>query len=128
MPTILVVDDDPRLIEVMSDFLAGLPEPPTVITAENGQDAVDAVRRDHPDLVMLDLNMPVMNGIDALKHIRELDPSLPVMLVTGADFRAASEGLRASVFAYIPKPFDLRYVGHLVGLALHTSGARAPRG
>jgi two-component system, NtrC family, response regulator AtoC len=123
---ILVVDDDPRLIELMSDFLKTLPNPPSVTVAENGQVALDAVKQERPDLVLLDLNMPVMNGLDALKHIRALDPSLPVVLVSGADCRTASEGLHTGVFAYIPKPFDLRYMAHLVGLALRTDSAPKP--
>src|SRR3989449_5969256 len=74
---VLVVDDELEFAILMNDVLATLPEPLNVEIAGNGRDAVEAVRRAAPDLVMLDVNMPVMNGLDALRHIRELDPKLP---------------------------------------------------
>jgi len=115
---VLVVDDELEFAILMNDGLATLPEPLNVEIAGNGRDAVEAVRRAAPDLVMLDANMPVMNGLDALRHIRELDPKLPVVLVTATDCHSIAEGLLVGVFGYLPKPIDLRYVAHLVDLAL----------
>jgi CheY-like chemotaxis protein len=117
---VLIVDDEPDFVALMAEFLAELPEPPSITVAHNGQAAVDAVRHDPPDLVLLDVNMPVMNGLEAFRHIRALDPMLPVVLVTGTDHRSASQGLTAGVFAYLPKPVDLRYVSCLVDLALRS--------
>jgi len=125
---VLVVDDEPAFVELMTDVLAGLPV--TVDVAENGREAVEAVRRDAPDVVMLDINLPVMSGLEALKHIRELDPTLPVLLVTATDYRSVSAGLSAGVFGYLPKPMDVHYVTQLVGLALRSRAddvARAGR-
>jgi len=89
---VLVVDDELEFAILMNDVLATLPEPLNVEIAGNGRDAVEAVRRAAPDLVMLDVNMPVMNGLDALRHIRELDPKLPVVLVTATDCHSIAEG------------------------------------
>jgi DNA-binding NtrC family response regulator len=115
---VLVVDDEPVFTQLMQDVLAGLPERVDVSTAANGQAAVEAVRRQAPDLVMLDINMPEMNGLDALKHIRALHPGLPVLMITGGDNRSASEALANGAFGYLPKPMDIRYLGHMVQLAL----------
>jgi len=126
---VLVVDDEPDFLVLMTDVLATLPEPLEVAVAGDGQAAVEAVRRDAPDLVLLDVNMPVMNGLDALKHIRQLDPQLPVLLVTATDCRSVSQGLSSGAFGYLPKPMDLRYVCHLVGLALRSrAGDSTPGG
>ncbi len=126
---VLIVDDEPDFVALMAEFLAELPDPPTITVAHNGQAAVEAVRHDPPDLVLLDVHMPVMSGLEALERIRALAPMLPVMLVTGTDCRAASRGLSAGVFAYLPKPVDLRYVCGLVDLALRgRAGHDAPAG
>ncbi len=126
---VLIVDDEPDFVALMAEFLAELPEPPTITVAHNGQAAVEAVRHDPPDLVLLDVHMPVMSGLEALEHIRALDPMLPVLLVTGTDCRSASQGLSSGVFAYLPKPVDLRYVCCLVDLALRSrAGHDAPTG
>lgn len=122
---VLVVDDEPAFVELMTDVLAGLPV--TVSVAGNGREAVEAVRRDAPDVVMLDVNLPVMNGVEALKQIRELDPKLPVLLVTATDYRSVSPGLSAGVFGYLPKPMDVHYVTQLVGLALRSRADDAAR-
>ncbi len=126
---VLIVDDEPDFVALMAEFLAELPDPPTITVVHNGRAAVEAVRHDPPDLVLLDVHMPVMSGLEALEHIRALDPMLPVLLVTGADCRSASQGLSAGVFAYVPKPVDLRYVCCLVDLALRSRASHdAPSG
>jgi CheY-like chemotaxis protein len=127
---VLVVDDEPDFAALMTDVLATLPERLEVAIAGNGQAAIEAVRRDAPDLVVLDVNMPVMNGLEALKHIHQMDPRLPVLLVTATDCRSVSQGLTTGAFGYLPKPMDIRYVGHLVGLALRSrdDDARAAAG
>src|SRR5260370_4235750 len=122
---VLRVDEGPDFAALMAEFTAELPDPHTITGAHNGRAAVEAVRHDPPDLVLLDVHMPVMSGLEALEHIRALDPMLPVLLVTGTDCRSASQGLSAGVFAYLPKPVDLRYVCCLVDLALRSRAAHA---
>jgi CheY-like chemotaxis protein len=115
---VLVVDDEPVFTELMRDVLAGLPERLDVSMAFNGHAAVEAVRQQPPDLVMLDINMPEMNGLDALRHIRALQPGVPVLMITGGDCESASVALANGAFGYLPKPMDVRYIGHMVQLAL----------
>ena len=76
------------------------------------------------DLILLDMHMPRMGGLELLKQIRGLGVNVPVIMVTAnADTRAAAEALSGGVFAYIPKPFDIRHLDHLVALAVSTGSS-----
>ena len=77
---VLVVDDSTTVRSLLSKVLSEAPGIEVVATAENGQAGVDAVRRQPPDLVILDVEMPVMDGISALREIRRLHPRLPVIM------------------------------------------------
>jgi CheY-like chemotaxis protein len=119
---ILIVDDDPDVVEVLRRLLEKLPFEYVVQTVSNGEDAIAALVVEAPDLVLLDINMPGMNGIEVLKHI---DRSIPVMVVSATTGSAPAEALKHGAFAYIPKPFDFVYVEQLVPLAL--TQRRAPK-
>src|SRR5438034_8473564 len=69
-----IVDDEPIIAELISDCLASSPEPLDVVKAGNGRAALEAVERTRPDLVLLDINMPVMDGLETLKRLRVLHP------------------------------------------------------
>lgn len=120
---VLIVDDEPFIVELIADCLAT--EPVDVVRAENGYAALEAVERDRPDLVMLDINMPVMDGLETLKLLRALYPKLPVLMITGSDGPSVAAALAAGAFGYLPKPMDLRYIRYLVSLALGTELADA---
>jgi two-component system OmpR family response regulator len=112
---ILIVDDDPEVVEVLRRFLEKSPEGYVVEVANNGEDAVAALVLEAPDLVLLDLNMPRMNGVEVLRHV---DRNIPVMIVSGNTDSMPAEALKLGAFAYIPKPVDFNYVEQLVPLAL----------
>lgn len=105
-PLVLVVDDDPdsRTLLEMALSMSGY----AVTTAVNGQDALVAARRQHPRVILLDIAMPVMDGI-TFRHQQLQDATLadiPVICVSGRhDAEHASNLMRAA--ACIPKPFDL---------------------
>src|SRR5437660_11929198 len=83
---ILIVDDEPEVLDMlMAYFLASRPE---VETAMTGTDALIIVAHQRPDVVLLDVKMPGLHGIEALNEIMELHPSIPLIIVPGPANRA----------------------------------------
>jgi DNA-binding response OmpR family regulator len=106
MKTILVVDDEPRIAALARDYLehAGF----SVITAASGSAALDAVRRQHPDLVVLDLGLPELDGLDVTREIRR-DSTLPIVMLTARDDELDKLlGLELGADDYLTKPFSPR--------------------
>ena len=104
---ILVVDDEPDLVDTIKRRLEY--NKWEVVTAADGQEAVDKASSDKPDLILLDIRMPLMNGHEALRHLRA-DPALhdiPVIMLTASsepsDIAAAS---CHNIAHYTTKPFD----------------------
>ena len=122
---LLIVDDEPLILEVLSEHFS--PEY-VVDTALNGADALGAILRARPDVVMLDINMPRMNGVQVLKDIKQIDDSIAVIMVTANEQVAmAAEALRNGAFGYVPKPFDFRYLDHMLATILDRLPQRGPK-
>jgi len=122
---LLIVDDEPAITEVLREHFRGRFDVETVF---NGQDALTAVVRQRPDLVFLDINMPRMSGVEVLKDIKKIDPSIAVLMVTANErTNVAAEAFQSGAFGYVPKPFDFRYLDHLVAAALDESSAKRRR-
>lgn len=79
-PTILVIDDEPLILLSISTLLSYRYE---VITAEDGVSGLTMFNESHPALVLLDINLPMMNGVEVLARIRETDRDVPVVVMTG---------------------------------------------
>lgn len=104
-PNILVADDDRVLLELLDKVLRKLGF--QVALAKNGKEAIDIVQKATPDVVLLDINMPGMDGIQALKEIKEQDADIEVVIITGyASLDSAVEALKYGVSDYLRKPFD----------------------
>lgn len=104
MNKILVVDDE---IAVRYAFTRAFSKDYQIITAENGNDAVKKVIEYNPDLVFMDIKMPGMNGIETLKKIKEINSTIPIILITAfADTDTAIEAMKEGAYEYITKPFD----------------------
>ena len=100
---IMVADDEEKYHRVLKMHLGKLGH--TLILANNGEEAVDLVADDEPDVVLLDVMMPIMNGIEACLRIREFS-SVPIIIVTAlADEANTVKGLLAGADDYITKPF-----------------------
>jgi DNA-binding NtrC family response regulator len=119
---LLFVDDEPLILEVLKEHFKAEYE---VETALNGADALGAILRARPDVVMLDINMPRMNGVEVLKDIKQIDESIAVIMVTANEqVQMAADALKNGAFGYVPKPFDFRYLNHMLATIFDQPGRR----
>src|SRR6202790_5641230 len=104
MKHILVVDDEARIAEIARDYLqrAGF----HVTTASNGADALTIARSRHPDLIVLDLGLPHMDGLDVTRALRKQSNVPIIMLTARVDERDKVIGLELGADDYVPKPFS----------------------
>jgi len=109
MGRILVVDDEINVIRLLQKFLAS--KNYDVCTAADGSTAINKVRELKPQIVLLDILMPGMNGMDTLREIKKLEPDTVVIMVTAvSDDELAKSSLRLGAFDYITKPINLDYL------------------
>ena len=113
--TVLVVDDDPHIRRMI---VAALRRDPRYrfVEAANGKEALDAMHNDHPDVVVLDLMMPVLSGWDVLaERSRSSELSeIPVIIVSASREPAIAEAVDRGICAFLPKPFDISALTALV--------------
>ena len=110
-----IVDDDPDLLDTLREYLEDLGDGYVVETAARGIEALEMVARARPHLVILDVEMSGMTGLQVLTSLRALDPTIPVIVLTGnTDGSVAAETLKLGAVSYAPKPLDLRYLDHLI--------------
>jgi two-component system response regulator AtoC len=115
--SILICDDEELIRWSLAEHLQL--DGYTTLTATNGQECLDAVREHAPALVIMDLKMPVMDGLTALRLLRETDSDLPVIIITAhGGVESAIEATRLGATGYIAKPFDLREASLAVRRAL----------
>jgi two-component system, OmpR family, KDP operon response regulator KdpE len=105
MNTILVVDDEPQIRRALSLNLGARAY--EVLEARTGQAAVALVRSQHPDVVLLDLGLPDMDGIEVLQSIRLWSHVSVIVLTVRDDERSRAEAFAAGADDYITKPFDM---------------------
>jgi len=102
---ILLVDDEKTMVKYLSKQL--IKKGFDISVAYNGLDALEQVKAADFDVVLLDVLMPGMNGIDTLKEIKKIKPRTEVIMLTGhASVEVGIEGMKAGAFNYIMKPFD----------------------
>ena len=107
MATILVVDDEPGVRDVLQDALEGAGY--DVVTAANGAEGLDQLRRHHADLCVLDINMPTVNGFEFVERLRESGTTTPILMLTARDSSGDVErGLRLGADDYVKKPYNLQ--------------------
>lgn len=115
--TILVADDEPNIRRVLEAVLAK--DGYTVLTAENGKRALDLAGANTIDVLISDLIMPDMTGIEVLKKVRELHPQCSAIIITAyGTIKSAVEAMRLGAFNYLQKPFDTEEVRVVVKKAL----------
>jgi len=115
--SVLIVDDEPEIRSLLTDILAD--KGYRIDTAEDGVAALQMVVESHPDLVLLDVDMPRLRGVEAMVAIHGLAPATKVIMISGkADAQEARRALAAGAFDYITKPFDLTYLDEAVRIAM----------
>ena len=107
MAHVLVVDDEPEIVKLVSKFLEGRGHRVTI--ARDGQEALDAVAAERPDVLVIDLNLPKVDGFEVTKRLRG-DPAtqdLPIVMMTAAfpTVEEADRGLSLGADEYVVKPF-----------------------
>lgn len=106
---ILVADDEPLIRRFLQKELAG--QGYVVFAAEDGQSAISLAQQQSPDLVILDLKLPDLDGIEILKRLHEIDPHLCILIITAyGTIDTAIQAIRLGACDYITKPFDLEAI------------------
>jgi DNA-binding response OmpR family regulator len=114
---ILVVDDEPEVRRLMEHFLTERGY--EVRIAENGRLGLAALDTFTPDVVLLDMHMPEMDGLETLQRLASRAPSLPVIMVTvNDDVETTSRLLQLGAADYVPKPFNLEYLEQAINIQL----------
>ncbi len=114
---ILVIDDNRAMVDILAVCLDE--EGHTVLSALTSDEGLKLVTLFQPELVLLDIVLPEMNGIEVLKRIRSINPSTRVVMLTGnIDPLVARTALELGAVAYLDKPFDLAYLKRVIAMAL----------
>jgi len=117
--TILVVDDEPSVADLLSEAL--VEEGYNCITAATGEDALRRLSKGNFEVILLDLKLPGISGIDVLKEVKSNRPETAIIVVTSAgDAQTAVEAMKIGAVDYITKPFELERINGSIKAALKT--------
>lgn len=102
----MIVDDETAMREILKIMLRDY----KVIEASNGKEAVELYKKEKPDLVLMDIMMPVMSGIDAVKEIKKIDPNAKIIAVTAYASSKGEKAIEAGVYKILKKPFTRKEI------------------
>ncbi len=123
MPKLLIIDDEPNVLYSLQSALES--EDLTVATCKTAKQGLEAVRTERPDVVIVDVRLPDMSGLDLFERIKEIDSRLPVIVATAfAQTETAIEAMKRGAFEYLVKPVDLHQIRELVGKAVELGRMR----
>jgi DNA-binding response OmpR family regulator len=109
MPRVLVVDDEPYAVELLQECLTA--KGYEVLTASDGEEALRKVKEERPHVILLDVRMPKMSGLEVLRRVREMDHEVGVIMVTAVnEEETGRQALQLGAFDYITKPLDFTYL------------------
>jgi signal transduction histidine kinase/ligand-binding sensor domain-containing protein/DNA-binding response OmpR family regulator len=120
--TVLIIEDDPQLNSFLRKAIGKYYR---VLVAYNGEEGLDLIKKKNPDVIVSDIVMPNMSGLELLKKVRESDEHchLSVILLSSkSEIRDQIEGLKIGADSYIPKPFDIDYLIHTIDSQLINRG------
>jgi len=120
MPVLLVIDDEPLLLECLRSTFRQ--REVTLLLATSADDGLQQFVAHRPDVVLLDVRLPDMSGLEALRRLQEIDGKVPVILMTGyGTANTAIEAMRRGAYEYVLKPLDPDALEELVNRAFQTS-------
>jgi two-component system nitrogen regulation response regulator GlnG len=120
MQSLLIIDDEPNVCYTLAKVLGSARL--KILSAGTAGEGLDMVRRESPDVVLLDVRLPDMTGLDAYRQIRQIDARLPVIIITAhGTTETAIEAMTLGAFDYLLKPLDLEQLRDVVGRAMHLS-------
>lgn len=122
MPTLLIIEDEDAIRRVLKKILSEEEQSYDIDEAVDGLSGIEMIKKNKYDLVLCDIKMPKMDGLEVLSACQKLQPDLPVIMISGhGDLETAVETMRMGAFDYISKPPDLNRLLNTVRIALdHT--------
>ena len=124
MKNVLVIDDDEKICWAFEQFLEGEGYCPSI--ANNAEEGLRRIASDKPDVVLLDVKLPGMSGLEALEEIRARHPWVIVIIITAYDdVETTIEAMRLQAFDFVPKPIDLDIVRSVLDRAFRTQSVRS---
>jgi CheY-like chemotaxis protein len=125
MKKVLIVDDDPVFLSVLAEGLRRFVKNFTVMTAEDGADAITLLKRDHVSLLVTDLMMPNVDGLALLAYVNEHHPSIPCFVMTAYETSYVKENLPRDILRFFRKPVSADKLGPEI---IKTIDKKTPRG
>lgn len=112
MKRLLIIDDE---LSVLYAFEKAFSKDYLVITAESGKKGIEGFQKNKPHVVLLDLKLPDISGLEVLKKLKELNPEVPVIVITAfADSETATTAMKEGAFDYVSKPFDIQKIREII--------------
>lgn len=120
---ILIVDDEPAVLALLKRILSA--EGAEILAAQRGAQALEIARRTRLDLVILDVRLPDVSGLEVLRRVRRIDEVVPVIMVTSyGSAETVKASMRLGAFDYLTKPFDNQEVRRIAREALSNPARR----
>ena len=108
-PKILIVDDEEEIRKTLNDYLSARMEC-EILQAANGYEAIEKLKSNQIDLILLDMKMPGINGTEVIQKAIEISKNIAIIVITKWDSTEVSKQVKESGADYIPKPFSLKVV------------------
>ena len=116
---LLILDDNLHVLDVLKEFFES--DDLELILVSDSEEAIERVKTDHPNVVLIDMKMPKKSGLDVLREIKEIDPRICVIIMTGyLTTQNAIEAMKFGAYDYLTKPLDLNKLGPIIDKAFQT--------
>src|SRR5215472_1893651 len=113
---ILIADDSPMIRTTLCHLFERENDYVVCSEARNGQEAIDLAKKHHPDLIILDMAMPIMNGLSAARQLKKIMPDVPIILFTQHDIELVPSGIEVVADRVVPKSEGTQLMMHVRGL------------